>query len=112
MPDYPSSISRLMDSLIEPVLNPPNGEAAIFMIDETARLHVAAVSGLLQHSDSQTAVDEAYSLIDKHLIIIKEQLYEVLYLVAKNHGLEGRSINDTNLQTRLDIEAQLKREGK
>ena len=107
-----TDISKLMDTLIEPVLNPPNGEAAIFMIDETSRLHIAAISGMLQHADSQEAVDEAYSRIDRHFNLMKEQLHEVLYLVATGYDLEPRSINDTNLQTRLDIEAQLKREGK
>ncbi len=109
---HTQEISQLMDTLIEPVLNPPNGEVAIFMIDQTSRLHIAAVSGMLQHADSQEAIDEAYLLLDKHFNVMKEQLHEVLYMVAKGYDLEARSINDTNLQTRLDIEAQLKREGK
>lgn len=101
-----------MDHLIEPVLNPPNGEAAIFMIDETSRLHIAAISGMLQHADTQAGIDEAYHLIDKHFNLMKEQLHEVLYMVAKGYDLEPRALSDVNLQTRLDIEAQLKKENK
>lgn len=107
---HTQEISQLMDTLIEPVLNPPNGEVAIFMIDQTSRLHIAAISGMLQHADSQPAIDEAYSLLDKHFNAMKEQLHEVLYLVAKGYDLEPRKLNDVNLQTRLDIEAQLKKE--
>lgn len=105
-----SEIPGLIDKLIEPVLQPPSARMAIMMIDETGRLHVAAISGMLQQSDNQAAIDAAYPLIDRHLELLREQLHEVLYVIAKGNGLEARSINDTNLQTRLDIEAQLKKE--
>ncbi len=112
MPDLTTEIPALMDRLLEPVLNPPNGKMAIMMIDETSRLHIAAISGMLQHADTQAGIDEAYLLIDKHFNLMREQLHEVLYMVAKSNDLEPRNISDVNLQTRLDIEALLAKEGK
>ncbi len=110
MSNTKSIIPKAMDKLLVSVLDPPTPEMAAIMIHETARLHIAALTGLLKKADNQSAVDSAYDLIDTHLEIMRSELHEVMYVIAKHNGHKPKGLNDTNLQTRLDIEAQLRKE--
>ncbi len=80
------------------------------MIERMEKLHVSALAGLLSCINNQEGIDMSYDLIKDHLQDMQAKLHEVLYIVAGEKGLNARPINNTNLQTRLDIEAQLRKE--